>query len=293
MTAPGIGKIPYGGDYNPEQWPEAVRDDDHRLFTQARIDTLTVGVFAWSLTQPAEDAYDFGVLDGILERAAAEGRRVCLATGTAALPPWLARAHPDVNRTDFEGRRHRYGQRHNFCPSSPAYKSAATALAGRVAERYAGHPALLAWHIGNEYGGACYCDLCAEAFRRWLREHHGGLDALNDAWYTAYWSHRYTDWDQIEPPARSPSTGAAPTTPPSRASPWTTCASPRTRCSAASSPRRRRSASTVPRRPSPPTSWACTARSTTTAGRPTWTSPPGTTTRPWTPRRPGRRSPTT
>ncbi|MEU9364251.1 beta-galactosidase [Streptomyces avermitilis] len=201
MTAPGTGKIPYGGDYNPEQWPEAVRDDDHRLFAQARIDTLTVGVFAWSLTQPAEDTYDFGVLDGILERAATEGRRVCLATGTAALPPWLARAHPEVNRTDFEGRRHRYGQRHNFCPSSPAYKSAATALAGRVAERYAGHPALLAWHIGNEYGGACYCDLCAEAFRGRLREQHGSLDALNNAWYTTYWSHRYTDWDEIEPPS--------------------------------------------------------------------------------------------
>ncbi|WP_030743473.1 beta-galactosidase [Streptomyces sp. NRRL F-5135] len=201
MTPPRTGKIPYGGDYNPEQWPEAVWDDDHRLFTQARVDTLTVGVFSWSLTQPAEDVHDFTVLDRIVDRAAAEGRRVCLATGTAALPPWLARAHPEVNRTDFEGRRHRYGQRHNFCPSSPVYKTAAAALAGRLAERYADHPALLAWHIGNEYGGACYCDLCAVAFRGWLRERHGGLDALNDAWWTTFWSHRYTDWDEIEPPS--------------------------------------------------------------------------------------------
>ncbi|MCT9138192.1 beta-galactosidase [Streptomyces violarus] len=200
MTAPRTPKIPYGGDYNPEQWPEDVRDDDHRLFTRAGIDTLTVGVFTWSLTQPAPDTYDFTVLDRILERAAAEGRQVCLATGTAALPPWLAKRHPEVNRTDFEGRRHRYGQRHNFCPSSPAYREHATAMASRLAERYAHHPALLAWHINNEYGGACYCDLCAEAFRKWLRERHGTLDALNDAWWTTFWSHRYTDWDQIEPP---------------------------------------------------------------------------------------------
>lgn len=108
-------KIRHGGDYNPEQWPEPVWDDDHRLFDQARIDTLTVGVFSWSLTQPAEDTYDFTVLDRTLDRAAAENRKVCLATGTAALPPWLARRHPEVNRTDFEGRRHRYGQ-----PSAPA-----------------------------------------------------------------------------------------------------------------------------------------------------------------------------
>ena len=194
-------KIRYGGDYNPEQWPQEVWDEDHRLFTRAGIDTLTVGVFTWSVTQPGPDTYDFTVLDRILDRAAAERRRVCLATGTAALPPWLARRHPEVNRTDFEGRRHRYGQRHNFCPSSPAYREHATALASRLAERYADHPALLAWHINNEYGGACYCDLCAGAFREWLRDRHGTLDALNDAWWTTFWSHRYTDWDQIEPPS--------------------------------------------------------------------------------------------
>lgn len=193
-------KIRYGGDYNPEQWPQEVWDEDHRLFTRAGIDTLTVGVFTWSVTQPAPDTYDFTVLDRILDRAAAEGRRVCLATGTAALPPWLATGHPEVNRTDFEGRRHRYGQRHNFCPSSPAYREHATALASRLAERYAAHPALLAWHVNNEYGGACYCDRCADAFRDWLRDRHGTLDALNDAWWTTFWSHRYTDWDQIEPP---------------------------------------------------------------------------------------------
>jgi beta-galactosidase len=193
-------KIRYGGDYNPEQWPQEVWDEDHRLFTRAGIDTLTVGVFTWSLTQPAPGTYDFTVLDRIIDRAAAEGRRVCLATGTAALPPWLAKRHPEVNRTDFEGRRHRYGQRHDFCPSSPAYREHATALASRLAERYAHHPALLAWHINNEYGGACYCELCAGAFRQWLRDRHGTLDALNDAWCTTFWSHRYTDWDQIEPP---------------------------------------------------------------------------------------------
>ncbi|MEU6253496.1 beta-galactosidase [Streptomyces sp. NPDC047043] len=201
MTAPRTPKIPYGGDHNPEQWPEEVWDEDHRLFTQAGIDTLTVGVFSWSLTQPAEDTYDFTVLDRILDRAAAENRSVCLATGTAALPPWLAKKYPEVNRTDFEGRRHRYGQRHNFCPSSPAYHRLSTALAARLGERYADHPALLAWHINNEYGGACYCDLCAEAFRDWLRNKYVTLDALNDAWCTTFWSHRYTDFAEIEPPS--------------------------------------------------------------------------------------------
>ncbi|MEU0207210.1 beta-galactosidase [Streptomyces canus] len=199
--SPSSSKIPYGGDYNPEQWPQEFWDADHRLFTRAGIDTLTVGVFSWSLTQPAEDTYDFTVLDRVLDRAAAEGRQVCLGTGTAALPPWLAKTYPEVNRTDFEGRRHRYGQRHNFCPSSPAYRRLATAMAARLAERYAEHPSLLAWHINNEYGGVCYCDLCADAFRDWLRNKYVTLDALNDAWWTTFWSHRYTSFEEIEPPS--------------------------------------------------------------------------------------------
>jgi len=193
--------IHYGGDYNPEQWPEDVWDEDYRLFDAAGIDTVTLGVFAWSHTQPAENVYDFVLLDRIVERATAAGRAICLATGTGAHPAWLAKKHPEVTRTDFEGRRHRYGQRHNSCPSSPVFRRLSAGLAGRIAQRYAGNPAVVAWHAGNEYGGACYCTLCAAGFRDWLRERHGTLDALNAAWNTSFWAHTFTDWDEIEAPS--------------------------------------------------------------------------------------------
>jgi beta-galactosidase len=106
-----------------------------------------------------------------------------------------------VTRTDFEGRRHRFGQRHNSCPSSPVFRRLSAEMARRVAQRYAGHPAVIAWHVGNEYGGACYCELCAVAFRDWLRDRYGSLDRLNAAWYTTFWAHTFTDWAQIEPPS--------------------------------------------------------------------------------------------
>ncbi|WFE99759.1 beta-galactosidase [Micromonospora sp. WMMD964] len=201
MSLPVTAKVPFGGDYNPEQWPEDVWKQDHRLFDSARIDLVTLGVFDWALTQPAEDVYDFSLLDRIVERAAAEGRGICLATGTAAHPAWLAKAYPEVTRTDFDGRKHRFGRRHNSCPSSPVYRRLSVELARRVARRYADTPAVVAWHVGNEYGGACYCELCADGFRGWLRNRYGTLDDLNAAWYTTFWSHTFTDWEQIEPPS--------------------------------------------------------------------------------------------
>jgi beta-galactosidase len=200
-SLPVTAKVPFGGDYNPEQWPEEVWARDHELFDAAGIDLLTVGVFAWSLTQPGPDTYDFSTLDRIVERAAAHGRAVCLATGTGAHPAWLARAYPEVTRVDFEGRKHRYGQRHNSCPSSPAFRRFSAELARRLARRYADNPAVVAWHVGNEYGGACYCELCGEGFRDWLRAKYSTLDRLNAAWYTTFWSHTFTAWEEIEPPS--------------------------------------------------------------------------------------------
>jgi beta-galactosidase len=201
MSLPRTSKVPFGGDYNPEQWPEEVWTQDYRLFDAARIDTVTLGVFDWALTQPAPDVYDFSMLDRIVERASTRGRNICLATGTGAHPAWLARAYPEVTRTDFEGRRHRFGQRHNSCPSSPAFRRLSTELARRMAQRYARHPSIIAWHVGNEYGGACYCDRCAAGFRAWLRKKYDTLDGLNAAWYTTFWSHAFSDWDEIEPPS--------------------------------------------------------------------------------------------
>lgn len=198
---PALDHVAFGGDYSPEQWGPQVWDADHQAFDAAGITLLTVGVFTWSLTQPDEDTFDFSVLDAIIGRAAAEGRKVCLGTGTGALSPWIARKYPDVTRTDYEGRRHRYGQRHNACWSSPNYRRLAAQIAGKLAERYGDHPAVVAWHIGNEYGGRCFCELCTAEFRLWLQRRYGTLDALNEAWNTTFWSHRFTDWDEIEAPS--------------------------------------------------------------------------------------------
>jgi beta-galactosidase len=200
MINPKLAKILYGGDYNPDQWPRETWDDDIRLFKLAHIDVATLPVFSWALLQPDETHYEFAWLDEILDLLAANDIYACMATSTAAHPAWMAHRHPDVLRVDFHGRKRRFGTRHNSCPNSPTYRKYARALALALAERYQHHPALLLWHVSNEFGGACYCDHCAAAFRAWLQQRYGTLQELNDRWYTRFWSHTFYDWDEIVPP---------------------------------------------------------------------------------------------
>ncbi|MEO3947762.1 beta-galactosidase [Gorillibacterium sp. CAU 1737] len=194
-------KIWYGGDYNPEQWDEATMEEDLRMFKLAGIDVATVNVFSWARIQPDEETYHFEWLDKILNRLDEEGIKVCLATSTGAHPAWMARKYPDIRRVDHNLLKRQFGGRHNSCPHSPTYRKFAELLADKLAERYKDHPALAAWHIANEYGGYCYCENCAAAFRVWLQKRYGSIEALNKAWYTSFWGHTFYEWEDIVPPS--------------------------------------------------------------------------------------------
>jgi beta-galactosidase len=197
----------YGGDYNPEQWPEEVWAQDVALMRDAGVTLVSVGIFSWALLEPEPGRYEFGWLDRVMDLLHEGGVRVDLATATASPPPWFSRAHPDSLPVTFDGRRMWPGGRQAYCPSSPAYREAAAAMAQAMAERYREHPALAMWHVNNEYGchvDRCFCDVSAAAFRRWLQRRYGSLDALNAAWGTAFWSQRYYDWEEIWPPRLAP-----------------------------------------------------------------------------------------
>lgn len=190
-------KIAYGGDYNPEQWPEETWEEDMRLLKLAHIDTLTLNVFSWAALQPSEEEYRFEKLDKIMELAKANGMKVCLATSTGAHPAWMAKKYPEVLRTEFGGLKRKFGGRHNSCPNSLAYRKYSVRLAEKLAQRYQDYGNLIAWHISNEYGGECYCENCEKAFRVWLKERYGTLEELNRAWNTSFWGHTFYDWDEI------------------------------------------------------------------------------------------------
>jgi beta-galactosidase len=201
-----MNKLPegflHGADYNPDQWrayPEILAED-YRLMPLAHTNVMSIGIFSWSALEPEEGRFEFGWLDEVFDHLHAAGQSVILATPGGARPAWMAQRYPEVLRVGKNRVRNLFGLRHNHCLTSPVFREKCEIINTRLAERYGKHPALILWHVNNEYGGECYCPLCVEAFRQWLRGRYGTLEELNRAWWADFWSMRFSDWEQIEPP---------------------------------------------------------------------------------------------
>ena len=196
-------RIIHGGDYNPDQWlhVDGIVDEDMRLMKLAHINSASVGIFSWSMLEPEEGVYNFGWLDCLMDKLHENGISVILATPSGARPAWLAQRYPEVLRVEESGIRNEYGVRHNHCLTSPVYREKVRNINALLAERYKKHPALKMWHISNEYGGMCHCELCQEAFRDWLRNYyHNDIEELNRSWWNGFWSHRLNDFSQVNSP---------------------------------------------------------------------------------------------
>lgn len=199
-----FGKIYHGADYNPEQWKNypGIIDEDIRLMKLSHCNVMSINIFGWTEIEPKEGVYDFSFLDEIMGKLADNGIKAILATPSGARPAWMSAAHPEVLRTNSDRTKNLHGFRHNHCYTSPYYRKKVYEINERLAKRYKNHPALLMWHLSNEYGGECHCEMCQAAFRDWLKEkYHNNLDEINHAYWSRFWSHTYTDWSQIESPS--------------------------------------------------------------------------------------------
>lgn len=194
------GRILFGGDYNPEQWPEETWHEDVRLMKEAGVNSVTLGVFSWAKLEPRPGARQFDWLDRLMDLMHGHGIGVVLATPTSSPPPWMGRLHPETLPRDEDGRTEWWGSRQHFSHSSATYRRYAAAITEDLAARYGGHPALTMWHINNEYCTFDYGDEAAATFRRWLQDKYGTVEALNKAWGTAFWSQGYDGWHEVLPP---------------------------------------------------------------------------------------------
>ncbi len=207
-TWPKLDAIAFGGDYTPEQWSRETWREDVALMRESGVNLVSIGIFAWALIETSEGVFDWTWLDEVVELLHANGIAVDMGTPTASPPAWFFANHPDARVITRDGVTMGFGARGMASHSSPAYRDASVRIATELARRYGSHPAVVLWHVHNEYGvpvGEDYSPNAVRAWRLWLQERYGSLDALNTAWGTAFWGQHYGDWEHVGAPAAAPS----------------------------------------------------------------------------------------
>jgi len=199
----------HGADYNPEQWlnDPGVFEKDIELLKKAHMNCVSVGIFSWAKLEPEEGVFTFDWLQHVIDKLYENGIYTVLATPSGSKPYWMSEKYEEIRRVSHTLVRDGSGERHNHCYTSPVYREKVKIMDKKLAEQFASHPGVILWHISNEYGGRCYCEKCQEAFRGWLQKKYQTLDALNEAWWTTFWSHTYSGWSQIHAPAPNGETG--------------------------------------------------------------------------------------
>ena len=193
----------HGCDYNPEQWidyPEII-DKDMEYMKKAHCNVVSLGIFSWAHLEPYEGKYNFEFFDTVIEKLSQNNINIILATPSGAKPRWMAEKYPETLRVGKDNVRALYGFRHNHCYTSPVYREKAAKLDIELAKRYANNENVILWHISNEFGGECHCELCQAEFRKYLiKKYDNSLKNLNHAWWAHFWSHTITEWEQIHSP---------------------------------------------------------------------------------------------
>ncbi|MBW7885788.1 MAG: beta-galactosidase [Caldilineaceae bacterium] len=208
-----VAMIYFGCDYYPEQWRQWLEEGEARwktdaqLMREAGMNVVRLAEFAWGLLEPEPDHFDFTWLDRAIDVLHHHDLKVVLCTPTPTPPPWLLAEHPDIAQVTASGRRQGPGTRREGCANHPIYRERSRIISQEMVRYYADHPAVIGWQTDNEFGchdsAYCYCRHCERAFRTWLAARYGSLEALNQAWGTAFWGEVYADWDLIPLPSLS------------------------------------------------------------------------------------------
>lgn len=194
--------------YFPEHWPRDRWEDDVERMAEAGIQYVRMAEFAWNRLEPEPGSYDFSWLHDVIGLLAAHDMQAVLCTPTATPPKWLVDRHPNIRQERPDGTPLEFGSRRHYCYNSPTYRDETRRIVSRMAEEFGGVDTVVGWQTDNEYGChetiRCYCDDCTAAFREWLQERYGSIEALNKAWGTAFWSQAHRSFDEIDVPGPTP-----------------------------------------------------------------------------------------
>ena len=210
MYPPRAGRLCFGADYNPEQWPADVWREDMALMRDGRRHHGDRRRLQLGVPRAEPGRYEFDWLDEVMDLLRGDGIAVDLATATASPPPWFSQRTRDSLPVDRDGRRALLRQPAGLLPQLTGVP------AGRPRARRPARPALprppRPGHVARQQRVRLSQPpllLRGAAQPRsgsWLQDRYEmDLAALNTAWGTAFWSQRYSDWAQVLPPRATPS----------------------------------------------------------------------------------------
>lgn len=193
-------RLVMGVCYYPEHWDESLWRDDLQRMKKCGIEVVRIAEFAWNKFEPEEGVFTFAFFDRFMALALEEEMKVIFCTPTATPPAWAGHNYPEILNTDMQGVPYYHGQRRHYHYNSPKYNALSQIITEQLAIHYASHPAILGWQIDNELNchiTTFYSASDSVAFRAFLQEKYGTLQALNEAWGTVFWNQTYTAWDEI------------------------------------------------------------------------------------------------
>ncbi|CEK17222.1 beta-galactosidase [Chthonomonas calidirosea] len=190
----------FGNAWYPEHWPEERWPEDVRLMRDLGMNVCRIAEFAWSTMEPIEGHYRLDWLERAVDLLHRNGIAVVLGTPTAAPPAWLTHRYPETLTILPNGRPMQHGNRCHGSPNSPVFVKYSRLIVEQMARRFGKDERVIGWQIDNEYGHADYSEEARRQFHAFLKERYGSLEALNEAWATAYWSQSYDNWEEIPLP---------------------------------------------------------------------------------------------
>jgi len=195
-----LDRLTLGVCYYPEHWPEDLWEDDLKRMRQHGIEVVRIADFAWSVLEPVEGVFTYDLFDRFLDLTYKHGIKVIFCTPTAGPPAWLTHKYPEVLNAKKDGTLYRHGMRRHYNYNSPVYRELTARLVENIVAHFCTHPAIIGWQIDNEFNcetDVFYSEADHAAFRNYLKEKFGTLEALNEAMGTVFWSQTYTSWDEV------------------------------------------------------------------------------------------------